>query len=101
MRRHGSFATSVLLFVSSQAQAGELPRGEPSAVGLSAKALGGIQPGLEKLVSDHKIAGGVVVVARHGKVAYVTTVGYRDLAKKTPMTEDTIFAIASMSKPIT
>ena len=27
--------------------------------------------------------------------------GYRDLASKTPMTEDTIFAIASMSKPIT
>src|SRR5262249_39472086 len=79
----------------------ELPRAEPSAVGLSATALGGIQPGLEKLVSDHKIAGAVVVVARHGKIAYVTTVGSRDLAKKTPMTEDTIFAIASMSKPIT
>jgi CubicO group peptidase (beta-lactamase class C family) len=49
----------------------------------------------------NKIAGAVVVVARHGKVAYVATVGYRDLAKKTPMTENTIFAIASMSKPIT
>jgi CubicO group peptidase (beta-lactamase class C family) len=60
-----------------------------------------VQPGLTKLVADNKIAGAVALVARHGKVAYVATVGYRDLAKKTPMTEDTIFAIASMSKPIT
>src|SRR5262249_47964058 len=101
MRRPGSFAISILLLVSSRARADELPRVEPSVVGLSANGLSGIQPGLEKLVNDHKIAGAVVMVARHGKVAYVTTVGSRDLAKKTPMAEDTIFAIASMSKPIT
>src|SRR5262249_18327573 len=36
-----------------------------------------------------------------GSVAYTKTFGVRDLQSKAPMTEDTIFAIASMTKPIT
>ena len=82
-------------------QAEELPTAEPHQVKLSAEKLANLKPGLQKLVGDGKIAGAVALVARHGKVAYTTTVGYRDLATKTPMTEDTIFAIASMTKPIT
>jgi CubicO group peptidase (beta-lactamase class C family) len=34
-------------------------------------------------------------------VVYVTSAGYRDIASKTPISEDTIFAIASMTKPVT
>lgn len=60
-----------------------------------------LQPALQKLVDNGKIAGAVALVARRGKVADVAVVGYRDLADKTPMTEDTIFAIMSMTKPIT
>jgi CubicO group peptidase (beta-lactamase class C family) len=101
MRRVVLFVLSILLVVSFRVPAGELARDQPNAVGLSQKTLDEVQPGLTKLVADNKIAGAVAVVARHGKVAYVTTVGYRDLAKKTPITEDTIFAIASMSKRIT
>ena len=41
------------------------------------------------------------MVARRGKVAYVASFGYRNLESKEPMTVDTIFAIASMTKPIT
>lgn len=81
--------------------AGELARTDPHAVKLSAQKLDTLKPALQKLVDDGKIPGAVALVARHGKVAFVTSVGYRDLAAKTPMTEDTIFAIASMSKPIT
>jgi CubicO group peptidase (beta-lactamase class C family) len=81
--------------------ADELPKAKPDEVGLSAEKLAGLKPALTKLVEDGKIPGGVVVVARHGRVAHTATFGYRDLASKTPMTEDTIFAIASMSKPIT
>jgi CubicO group peptidase (beta-lactamase class C family) len=101
MRRVVPFVLSILFAVSFRVPAGEMPRDQPKAVGLSEKTLDEVQPGLTKLVADNKIAGAVALVARHGKVAYVATVGYRDLAKKTPMTEDTIFAIASMSKPIT
>lgn len=101
MRRVGPFVLSILLVVSSPVPAGELPRAEPKSVGLSAQTLNEVQSGLAKLVTDHKIAGAVVVVSRHGKIAYVATAGFRDLEKKVPMTEDTIFAIASMTKPIT
>jgi CubicO group peptidase (beta-lactamase class C family) len=81
--------------------AGELPRSEPGEVKLSAEKLAKLKPGLQELVDAKKMAGAVALVARHGKVAYVESIGYRDLASKTPMTDDTIFAIASMTKPIT
>ncbi len=93
--------TSLVLFVTAFAQAGELPRAQPDAVGLSPGKLDRLQPALQKLVDDGKIPGGVDVVARRGKVAYVASFGYRNLESKEPMTEDTIFAIASMTKPIT
>jgi CubicO group peptidase (beta-lactamase class C family) len=95
------FATSLLFVLSTQVPAADLPRVPPDEVGLKSSALDSVQTELEKLVTGNKIPGALVLVARHGKVAYVTTVGYRDLASKTPVTEDTIFAIASMTKPIT
>ncbi len=93
--------TCLLPFVAAFAQAGELPTAPPEAVGLLPAKLDQLKPALQKLVDEGKIAGGVAVVARHGKVAYVKAFGYRNLATKEPMTDDTIFAIASMTKPIT
>ncbi len=96
------FAAAVPLFISLlTAQAGELPTTEPREVKLSAEKLAALEPALKKLVETEKMAGAVALVARHGKVAYLKSIGYRDLASKTPMTDDTIFAIASMTKPIT
>jgi CubicO group peptidase (beta-lactamase class C family) len=82
-------------------QAGELPTCKPESVGLSSAKLDELKPMLQKLVDDGMIPGAVALVARHGRIAYTTTIGYRDLASKTPMTDDTIFAIASMTKPVT
>jgi CubicO group peptidase (beta-lactamase class C family) len=101
MVRFTALAALVLLIPPHAVRGGELPKSEPAEVGLSGQRLARIQPALQKLVNDGKIPGGVAMVARHGKLAYVTTFGYRELANKTPMTEDTIFAIASMTKPIT
>jgi CubicO group peptidase (beta-lactamase class C family) len=101
MRRPTPLAVIVAMIPFLSAGGRELPTAEPGQVKLSAERLSKLNPALQKLVDDGKIAGGVAVVARQGKVAYVTTFGYRDLADKTPMTEDTIFAIASMTKPIT
>ena len=50
---------------------------------------------------QEQIAGGVALVARHGKVVSLTTVGMQDIEGIVPLTEATIFRIASMSKPIT
>ncbi len=101
MGRFTRLAVFVLLFSQLDVRAGELPKADPTEVGLSSEALSKLTQSLRKLVDDGQIAGGVAVVARHGKVAYLRTFGYRDLASKAPMTDDTIFAIASMTKPIT
>lgn len=101
MNRFSLPSLALMLVSPSSAQADELPRAEPAAVGLSAEKLAGLKPALQKLVDGGKVAGGVALVIRHGKVAYVEPFGFRDLAARTPMTEDTIFAIASMTKPVT
>jgi CubicO group peptidase (beta-lactamase class C family) len=101
MNRLGVLVASVLLVFPPPVLAGELPRAEPEAVGLSAGKLADLKPSLQRLVDEGKVPGGVALVVRHGKVASVTTFGYRDLAAKAPVTEDTIFAVASMTKPVT
>ena len=40
------------------------------------------------------------MIARHDKVAYVRAFGYQDREAKVAMTPDSIFRIASMTKPI-
>ncbi len=46
-------------------------------------------------------AGFVALVAREGRIAYARTTGYADLEARVPMSLDTRFHIASMTKPIT
>ena len=94
-------AAFALLFTPWTVKADELPTARPREVGLSPEKLAELSPAMEQLVEDGKIPGGVVLVARRGKVAYTEAFGFRDLASKGPMAEDTIFAIASMTKPIT
>lgn len=47
------------------------------------------------------LAGAVTVVWHHGKLLQVNEIGYRDVGAGLPMTRDTVFRIASMTKPIT
>ena len=51
---------------------------------------------------DRREEGGIVtLVAREGKVVDVHASGFQDVESKTPMKTDTIFRIASMTKPVT
>lgn len=56
---------------------------------------------MEKFVDDGDLAGAVCIVGRKDGVIHESAVGFRDLAAKDPMKKDTIFRIASMTKPIT
>jgi CubicO group peptidase (beta-lactamase class C family) len=47
------------------------------------------------------VAGVIAVVARHGKIAFVTSAGSLDPERKRPVSEDAVFRIFSMTKPIT
>ena len=60
-----------------------------------------IAAALQPFVDDHTLAGAVTLVASKQKVLSIETVGYADIAAKKPMRADSLFWIASMSKPIT
>jgi CubicO group peptidase (beta-lactamase class C family) len=51
--------------------------------------------------TDPVIPGAVVAIARQGSLAYLQAVGFQDRAKTIPMRTDSIFWIASMTKPVT
>ena len=73
-----------------------------SAGGLNAGQLARIEQHLaSRYIDKGKLAGTLTAVWRRGELAYLKPQGQRDLASDAPMTEDTIFRIYSMSKPIT
>ncbi|GIW81559.1 MAG: serine hydrolase [Gemmatales bacterium] len=64
-------------------------------------AFGHIPARMLEFVKEHKISGAVTLVAHKGKVVHVAAVGKADIENNIPMRSDSIFAIASMTKPIT
>ncbi|MXN74806.1 serine hydrolase [Burkholderia sp. 4701] len=55
---------------------------------------------LERALADERVVGAVVLVARHGALRYARAVGLADREAGTPMREDTLFRLASVTKPI-
>jgi len=78
-----------------------LPAAAPETVGLSSKGLARIDDLLARAIADGELPGAAVLVARDGKVAHRSVQGLNSLAEKTPLTEDAIFRIFSMTKPVT
>ena len=74
---------------------------DPAAAGMDPGRLASIPSRLKEFVDANKVAGIVTLLARHGYIANISAVGYRELEDKVPMKTDTIFRIMSMTKPIT
>ena len=73
----------------------------PEALGLSSERLARIDAHLKSRYLDPgKIAGALTLVWRRGEIAWLSPVGLMDRERGKPMTEDTIFRIYSMTKPI-
>ena len=81
-------------------QPSELPRLAPEAVGLSQQRLNRVTAALQAGVEQGHIAGAIGVVARRGGIAYWQAVGMADREAGREMSDDTIFRIYSMTKPI-
>ena len=75
--------------------------GDQSLGGFNTAGLAQIAPNLQGVVDAGDLSGFVTLLWRKGEVAQVNTIGMRDLAAGKPMTRDTMFRIASMTKPIT
>jgi CubicO group peptidase (beta-lactamase class C family) len=91
----------ILVFVATAGAQG-LPRAKNAEeVGLSSDRLKRITAGFKNDVDKGAIPGTVVLIARKGKVAYYETTGFQDRENKIPMARNSIFRVASMSKPFT
>ncbi len=100
MRRIASLVLTVVLVFSATVVWAQLPTAPPEQVGLSTARLGRLGPVFKTEVEQGKLPGAVVVVARKGKIAYFESFGHRDKASGARMTNDTIFRIYSMTKPL-
>jgi CubicO group peptidase (beta-lactamase class C family) len=91
-----------LLTVAAPVSSAPLPKAaKPEAVGFSSQRLQRVTDTFNADVASGKIPGAVVLIARRGKVAYQQAFGFQDRAADTAMRPDSIFRIASMTKPIT
>jgi CubicO group peptidase (beta-lactamase class C family) len=86
---------------AGDAQIEALPSTSPQAVGLSAERLARIDAVMQAHVDQGHIAGAMGLVARHGKVAYLSSWGYADRENRKAMTPDALFRMYSMTKAIT
>ena len=67
----------------------------------NAAALDRISPAMRTYMASGDIPGAVTVVGRSDGFTHVTADGFRDLDAKKPMEKETLFRIASMTKPVT
>ena len=77
-----------------------VPTARAESVGMSSGRLQRIDDVMQAYIDRSEIAGAVTLVARRGKVVHFSAIGHRDAESGAPMAHDTIFRIASMTKPI-
>jgi CubicO group peptidase (beta-lactamase class C family) len=76
------------------------PVSQPEELGFASDRLERVTTAFQGYVDNGQLPGAVVLIARNDKIAYVKAFGYRDRDQKVAMTTDTIFRLASMTKPI-
>jgi CubicO group peptidase (beta-lactamase class C family) len=73
----------------------------PENLGFSSARLARITSWFQERADSREFPGAVLAVARNGKLAYLAAIGFQDRGKQIPMKPDSIFWIASMTKPVT
>jgi len=105
-RRRSWHLTLALLLIAVSAGAGAAPAQSrrsvtPESVGLSGERLQRLDRYIESQIVQRRKAGAVVLIARHGRVAWEKAYGVMDVASGTPMRADAMFRLFSMTKPVT
>jgi len=70
------------------------------SVGMSSERLAVLKDRLQEVIDDGRTGGIQVLVARHGKVVVYENFGYANVENKLPVTDETLFRIYSMTKPV-
>jgi uncharacterized protein YbbC (DUF1343 family)/CubicO group peptidase (beta-lactamase class C family) len=78
-----------------------LPEAPPASLGFDPERLGRIDAVVDAAIERAEVPGAVVLIGRRGKIAYVRAAGRRAVVPTPePMTRDTVFDLASLTKPI-
>jgi len=101
MRTFTLIAVSAMSVTTLMASGGVPATSKAEEVGMSTERLQRIHEAVAKHVAAKDVAGAVALVARRGKIVHFEAQGFADLDAKKPMMKDSIFRLASMSKPIT
>jgi CubicO group peptidase (beta-lactamase class C family) len=100
--KHTVSAILILPFLSAAGFGdGLMTATDPESLGFSTTRLARIASWYQAHVDSGVLPGAVVAIARNGKLAYLKAIGFQDRNHLTPMSADTIFWIASMTKPVT
>ncbi|MDE2329934.1 MAG: beta-lactamase family protein, partial [Bradyrhizobium sp.] len=104
MNRHlalRALAGGALLLLAASPSLAEGTFDIPAGAHFNRQKLGKIGEFFRNEVATGKIPGAILLIEQHGKPVYHQFFGVRDPATRLPMTDDTIFRIFSMTKPIT
>jgi CubicO group peptidase (beta-lactamase class C family) len=96
-----SVLTAVVVTLIATLHAQGLPQGTPESAGLSPERLARIKTAMDAEVAQNRVAGGVGLIARKGKVVWFESFGMADKEAARPMQKDAIFRIFSMTKAVT
>ena len=93
------FVTTLLLVCCLAEGAFSFDSGD--SPGFVAERLDRIDDAINSEIAAGKIPGAVAIIVKDGRTVYHRSFGYADIASKTPMQNDSIFRIASMTKAVT
>ncbi len=85
---------------TSAPQTPSLPSAKPEQIGLSAVRLQILSDAFKREVDRGTLPGATVLVARRGQIGWFDAIGRQSPTATAPMTQDSLFRIFSMTKPI-
>ncbi len=89
------------LVTATSRDVGLIVDGRAAESGMDDTALAKIGDRMREFVAARQVAGAVTLVARRGRIVHLEAAGKADIAAAREMSKDSLFAIASMTKPIT
>ena len=91
----------LLLLVTAEAPAGGLPHATPEEAGMDSQHLARIDDIVAQGLAEKKMPGCVVCIGRQGKIVLLKAYGNKQIEpSEVPMTTDTVFDMASITKPV-
>ena len=99
-RRSRALLTGALILLASLANANGLPHDTLENQGMSSERLQRVSEAMQRYIDTEKLAGTITLVSRNGKVVHLDSRGWKSVETNEAMTEDSIFFIMSMTKPV-